>query len=100
MGRAVTGVKTWLNVPCVNSQGSFDCQDCPPGFEKRGKFECTMPPPTLGSSESNVQPEATMKLASGGNRYGVQGAHLNPLGLFLRTSIPFRWRVLSAFLPA
>ena len=36
---------------------------------------------------------------------GVQGAHLNPLGLFLdpldlflRTSIPFIWRVLSAFL--
>jgi hypothetical protein len=28
---------------------------------------------------------------------GVQGAHLNPLGLFLRTSIPFIWRVLSAF---
>ena len=32
----------------------------------------------------------------GGKRYGVQGAHLNPLGLFLRT---FIWRILSAFLP-
>jgi hypothetical protein len=30
----------------------------------------------------------------------VQGAHLNPLGLYLRTSIPFIWRILSAFLPA
>ena len=28
------------------------------------------------------------------------GLFLNPLGLFLRTSIPFMWRVLSAFLPA
>jgi hypothetical protein len=43
----------------------------------------------------------------GRNRSGVQRAHLNPLGLFLthrglflRTSIPFIWRVLSAFLPA
>jgi hypothetical protein len=38
---------------------------------------------------------------------GVQGGHLNPLGLFLthlglflRTSTPFIWRVLSAFPPA
>ena len=38
---------------------------------------------------------------------GVQGAHLNPLGLFLnplghflRTSIPFIWCIMSAFLPA
>jgi hypothetical protein len=30
---------------------------------------------------------------------GVQGAHLNPMGLFLRTSIPFIWHILSAFLP-
>ena len=44
---------------------------------------------------------------TGSNRSGVQGAHLNPLGLFLnplglclRTSIPFIWRILSAFLPA
>jgi hypothetical protein len=43
----------------------------------------------------------------GRNRYGVQGARLNPLGLFLnppglflRTSIPFIWRILSAFLRA
>ena len=34
------------------------------------------------------------------NRYGVQGGpHLNPLGLFLRTSIPRIWRMLSACLP-
>jgi hypothetical protein len=38
----------------------------------------------------------------GRNRYGVQGAHLNPLGsflnplgLFLRTSIPFRYMAYS-----
>jgi hypothetical protein len=31
---------------------------------------------------------------------GGSGAHLNPLGLFLRTSIPFIWRILSVFLPA
>ena len=39
---------------------------------------------------------------------GEQGAHLNPLGLFLNplgwassyASIPFTWRILSAFLPA
>ena len=44
---------------------------------------------------------------AGRNRQGVQGAHLNPLGLFLtplglflRTSIPFIWRILSVFLPA
>jgi hypothetical protein len=47
--------------------------------------------------------------AAGSNRQGVQGAHLNPLGLsaflnplglFLRTFMPFVWRFLSAFLPA
>jgi hypothetical protein len=41
---------------------------------------------------------------AGSNRQGVQEAHLNPLGLFLRTffrtSIPFVWCILSAFLPA
>jgi hypothetical protein len=44
---------------------------------------------------------------SGSNRWGVQGAHLNPLdhflnplGLFLRTFILFIWRILSAFLRA
>ena len=30
---------------------------------------------------------------------GSRGS-LEPLGLFLRTAIPFIWRVLSAFLPA
>ena len=44
---------------------------------------------------------------AGSNRSGAQGAHSNPLGLFLeplglflRTSRPFVWRVLSAFLRA
>jgi hypothetical protein len=36
----------------------------------------------------------------GRKRWGLQGAHLNPLGLFSRASIPFIWRMLSAFLPA
>jgi hypothetical protein len=31
---------------------------------------------------------------------GGSGGSLEPLGLFLRTSIPFIWRILSAFLPA
>jgi hypothetical protein len=50
---------------------------------------------------------ATIRFTPGRNRYGVQGAHLDPrglflnhLGLFLRTSIPFIWRILSAFLHA
>jgi hypothetical protein len=30
---------------------------------------------------------------------GVQGAHVNPLGLFLRTPIQFIWRIWSAFPP-
>ena len=45
--------------------------------------------------------------APGETDMGAQGAHLNPLGLFLnflglflRTCIPFVWRILSAFLPA
>ena len=48
-----------------------------------------------------------LEFLSGRNRQGVQGAHLNPLGLFLnplglflRTSIPFIQRILSAFRPA
>ena len=31
---------------------------------------------------------------------GLQGAHLHPMGLFLRTSIPCIWRILNAFRPA
>jgi hypothetical protein len=48
-----------------------------------------------------------LKHEAGRNRQGVQGARLNPLGLFLnrlglflRASIPFAWRILSAFLRA
>jgi hypothetical protein len=37
---------------------------------------------------------------TGRNRYGVQGVHLNPLALFLRTSIPCIWSTLSACLPS
>ena len=32
--------------------------------------------------------------------YGVQGVHLNPLGLFLCTSIPCIWSILSACPPS
>ena len=35
----------------------------------------------------------------GRNRSGVQGAHLNPVDLFLCTSTPCIWRILSACLP-
>jgi hypothetical protein len=52
-------------------------------------------------------PHLVTACAAGSNIQGVQGAYLNPLGLFLnlrglflRTSIPFIWRVLSAFLRA
>jgi hypothetical protein len=34
-----------------------------------------------------------------GERDRGSGGSLEPLGLFLRTSIPFIWRILSAFLP-
>jgi hypothetical protein len=34
------------------------------------------------------------------NRYGVQGVHLNPVGLFLCTSIPCIWSFLSAYMPS
>ena len=49
----------------------------------------------------------TSSVACREQQIGVQGAHLNPLGLFLNplgifllTSIPFIWRNLSAFLRA
>jgi hypothetical protein len=32
---------------------------------------------------------------AGRNRYGVQVVHLNPLGLFLYTSVPCIWRTLE-----
>jgi hypothetical protein len=41
-----------------------------------------------------------IKCTPGSNRWGAQGAHLNPLGLFLRTPIPCIGRILSAFLRA
>ena len=42
----------------------------------------------------------TYESEAGQWRAGLQGVRLNPLGLFLRTSIPFIWCILSAFLPA
>jgi hypothetical protein len=57
----------------------------------------TAPAPRLGLP---VPAHSGYAFLPGRNRYGVQGAHLNPLGLFLRTSVPFIWRMLSAFLPA
>jgi hypothetical protein len=37
---------------------------------------------------------------SGGSLEPPRASLLNPLGLFLRTCIPFAWRFQSAFLPA
>jgi hypothetical protein len=37
---------------------------------------------------------------SGSSRWGVQGVHLNPLGLFLCASVPYIWRVLRAIRPS
>ena len=42
-------------------------------------------------------PEGPVRLREKG--VGVQGGHLNPLGLFLRASIPYIWSILSAFDP-
>ena len=62
-----------------------------------------------GSTET-ADESCTLTCDAGSNSQGVQGvqgAHLNPLGLFLnplglflRTSIPFIWHILIAFLPA
>ena len=38
--------------------------------------------------------------AAGRNKYGVQGVHLNPLGLFLCTSTACIWSILGACLPS
>jgi hypothetical protein len=38
-----------------------------------------------------------VKVTAREKEIGVQGTHFNPLGLFLRTFIPFLWRILSAF---
>jgi hypothetical protein len=39
---------------------------------------------------------ATLLLNTGSNRYEVRGAHSNSLGLFLHTSTPYTWSILSA----
>jgi isopenicillin N synthase-like dioxygenase len=53
---------------------------------------------------TTVSADRPAKYPPGSNRQGVQGAHwasfLNPMGLFLRTSIPCVWRILSVILPA
>jgi hypothetical protein len=40
------------------------------------------------------------QVRAGETETGGSGGSLEPLGLFLRTSIPFIWRIVSAFLPA
>jgi hypothetical protein len=50
-----------------------------------------LPQPTVAVVEGAAQGESDT---------GVQGAHLNHLGLFLRTSAPCIWRILSTFPPA
>ena len=64
-------------------------------------------PLDVGLGGVSYDPSLGEGWAPGRSRWGVQGAHLNPLGLFLnplglflRTSIPFVWRFMSAFLPA
>ena len=55
----------------------------------------------LGARDEIIAKERRAGAGRGGRkRSGVRGAHLSPLGLFLRTSAPFIWRVLSAFPPA
>jgi hypothetical protein len=58
MGRFVNRV--WKNRPCFNSPGSFDCLDCPTGFQKRNKTVCILP--VVESDQANVQPETTLQL--------------------------------------
>ena len=73
---------------------------------KAREFLGLLEPPVELSEELTVKAAVDEVLTSqamlvpGRNRYGVQGAHLNPPGLFLRTSTPFIWCILSAFLPA
>ena len=53
--------------------------------------------PCVRAGDGSWQPLfASSKRHTGRNIYGAQGGHLNPLGLFLCTSIPFIWSILSA----
>ena len=54
---------------------------------------------TTHRSRSARRASATSRSAAGRSRQGVRGAHLNPLGLFLRTSTPRIWRILRACRP-
>jgi hypothetical protein len=56
---------------------------------------------------TKAEQAGVLQYGKGRDRQGVQGAHLNtlglflnPLGPFLRTSVPFVWRILGASLPA
>jgi hypothetical protein len=71
-------------------------------FERQPSFPRL---PHVATVRYRYMQQLELKLAhdrrtAGENKYGVQGVHLNPLRLFLRTSMPFTWRILSAFLPA
>jgi hypothetical protein len=59
------------------------------------------------STWAAITPEETAAASAAGDQQGERDrgfrgltAHLNPLSLFLRTSIPFILRIMSAFLPA
>jgi hypothetical protein len=54
------------------------------------------------SANYGIEEEGCKKrwCGAGRNRYGVQGVHLNLLGLFLCTSILCIWSTLSACLPS
>ena len=53
-----------------------------------------------GSTAFHYACAREQQIGGSGGSLEPLGFFLNPLGLFLRTSIPFIWRILSAFLPA
>ena len=56
--------------------------------------------PLAGGTSNNYARDLGIGSAVEAGEKEIGGsAHLNPLGLFVRTYIPFVWRVLSAFVP-
>jgi hypothetical protein len=50
------------------------------------------------STPGGMDQPCSEQCESGRNIYGVQGVHLNPLGLFLRTSTPRIRSIMNTFL--
>ena len=77
------------------------CTSLAPGSLESGGALRAIPALVAAAEKFNVTSYIVdLEYPAGSNRQGVQGAHLDPLGLFLRTSILFIWRILSAFLRA